>query len=56
MRMQDFIKENREEVDRIIKSTPGTPEDLPLNDAERRTWIENDEGLYMWARSEGVPV
>ena len=28
----------------------------PLNDAERRLWILNDEGLYNWARSEGVKV
>jgi len=28
----------------------------PLNDAERRQWVMNDEGLYMWARREGVRV
>jgi hypothetical protein len=26
------------------------------NDDERRQWIENDEGLYSWARREGVSV
>ena len=26
------------------------------NDKERETWIMNDEGLYRWAKSEGVPV
>lgn len=26
----------------------------PLNDEERRLWVLNDEGLYNWARSEGV--
>lgn len=26
------------------------------NDAERRLWILNDEGLYRWARSEGVRI
>lgn len=27
-----------------------------LNDSERRQWILNDEGLYNWARREGVRV
>ena len=26
------------------------------NDSERRQWILNDEGLYRWARSEGVKI
>lgn len=28
----------------------------PLNDKERRLWILNDEGLYRWARAEGVRI
>jgi len=31
-------------------------DDAALNDTERRDWIMNDEGLYNWARSEGVRV
>lgn len=27
-----------------------------LNDSERRQWILNDEGLYQWARSQGVKI
>lgn len=27
-----------------------------LDNAERRLWILNDEGLYRWARSEGVKI
>lgn len=27
-----------------------------LNDEERRLWILNDEGLYNWARAEGVRI
>lgn len=27
-----------------------------LNDSDRRGWILNDEGLYNWARSEGVRI
>ena len=53
MSMQEFIKENRAELDSCIHNVvPG----YRLNDAERRQWIMNDEGLYNWARSEGVRV
>ena len=36
----------------------GTIPDPPpqRNDGERAEWINNDEGLYQWARSEGVRV
>ena len=27
-----------------------------INNEERRQWILNDEGLYQWARSEGVRI
>ena len=51
--MQEFIHKNREELDRCIqRACPGAPK----NDNERRLWVLNDEGLYNWARSEGVPV
>ena len=53
--MRDFIKENREEIDRHIKKVLGRPE-AKLNDSDRADWIANDEGLYNWARSEGVKV
>ena len=53
MTLQTFIKENREDLDRIIQEiAPGAPK----NDNERRLWILNDEGIYNWARSEGVKV
>lgn len=53
MTMRDFIKENREELDRCIRRVVPN---LRINDEERRQWIMNDEGLYNWARSEGVHV
>ena len=67
MRMRDFVRENREEIDRAINSVlyrwdgdggRGTVPDPPpkRNDEERELWILNDEGLYLWARREGVPV
>ena len=51
--LKQFIKEHRDELDEVIR------ERLPnarLNDIERRKWILNDEGLYQWAREEGVRI
>lgn len=47
--LKQFIKEHRQEIDDIIQSPY-------KNDEERRLWILNDEGLYHWAKSEGVKV
>ena len=55
MTMRDFIRENREEIDRCVHSVPGM-EDYRMNDNDRRDWVANDEGHYHWARSEGVNV
>lgn len=55
MRMRDFIKKHRKEIDECIHSVPGM-EDYRLNDKEREEWIKNDEGLYLWAKEEGVPI
>jgi len=53
MTLKDFIKENREEIDAAIKRVC---DNVRLTDEERRLWILNDEGLYRWARSEGVRI
>jgi hypothetical protein len=53
--MRDFIKDNREELKRLIRDYLKQP-DFPLNTADLEQWIANDEGLYNWARSEGVSV
>lgn len=53
--MRDFIRENREALDAAIRRALKRP-DFKLNDEDRRQWILNDEGLYNWARSEGVNV
>jgi len=48
-----FIQDNRGHLDNYIQSkVPGAPR----NDEERRLWILNDEGLYNWAKSEGVRI
>ena len=55
MRMKEFIRANREDLDAIIRRAVGRPDYRP-NDAERRDWIMNNEPLYRWARSSGVRI
>lgn len=54
MSLQEFIKQNREQLDECIKRA--CPNARYFNDEERRSWIFNDEGLYNWAKSEGVRI
>ncbi len=54
MSLRDFIHANRTQLDECIRRA--CPNVGILNDDERRMWIVNDEGLYRWARSEGVRV
>lgn len=49
MTLRDFIKQNRAEIDAVIKACLGAS--ARLNDEERRQWVMNDESLYTWARS-----
>jgi len=51
--MRTFIRRNRKEIDAAIRSMCDNCG--RLNDEERTQWVLNDEGLYNWARSEGVP-
>lgn len=51
--LRQFIKENKEELDAAIRRVC---DNCRLNDTERRLWILNDEGLYRWARSEGINI
>ena len=54
MSMREFLKRNRKEIDEGIKQA--CPNIKPLNDREREMWVLNDEGLYNWARQEGVKI
>ena len=56
MKIKDFIRENRQGLDECIARAMGRDSNPYPNDAERREWIRNDEGLYQWARSEGVKI
>lgn len=51
--LKQFIKEHRGELDEVIKERMTNAK---LNDKERRKWILNNEGLYLWAREEGVKI
>ena len=55
MSIADFIEENREELVESIHNYCGINRSR-LDDEELELWIANDEGLYNWARSEGVEV
>ena len=51
--IQDFIAENRTALYTAIwKLVPN----LKLDDDDVEQWIANDEGLYDWARKEGVKI
>jgi hypothetical protein len=65
--MRSFIKKNRTDIDAAINGAlyrydgnggKGTIPNPPpkRNDNEREQWINNDEGLYNWARREGVRI
>jgi hypothetical protein len=56
MTLKQFIKEHRAAIDECIARALKLPKNPNPNDNERRLWILNDEGLYRWARSEGVRI
>ena len=56
MTMRDFIRQNRAELDRLIAAALHMSRNPRANDIERKDWIMNDEGLYQWAKSEGVSI
>jgi hypothetical protein len=53
MSIKQFIKNNRREIDEIVKLYYGV---YIRNDEERYTWLLDDEGLYRWAHREGVNI
>ena len=65
MGIREFIRRNRATLDHHINEAMSRPNNRgefidhtheSHNDEERRQWILNDEGLYNWARSEGVRI
>lgn len=53
MTLKKFIQENRAELDHRISYGK---KNFILRNEERRLWILNDEGLYNWAKSQGVKI
>jgi len=56
MSLYQFIKNNRNDLDLFIANKLKKDKNPRPNDEERRLWVLNDEGLYNWARSEGVKI
>lgn len=52
MTFNKFIKEYKEDIDRVIDSYGGKYK----NNNERRMVVLNDEGLYLLARRNGVRI
>jgi hypothetical protein len=52
--MRQFIRQNRNEIDQCIRNV--VPNIGGINDDEREMWINNDEGLYRWARRSGCRI
>lgn len=67
MTMRDFLQNNRPELNNAVNSAlyrhngrggiGEIPSVWPEHSLEElRQWVLNDEGLYNWARSEGVKI
>lgn len=67
MTMQQFIEENRSDLNHCINAAiyrydgnggrGQIPNPEPQHSIQEiKSWIQNDEGLYNWARSSGVRV
>ena len=54
MTLEQFIRKNRRQIDRVIKRT--WPKVKPLNDAERKVWILNERILLLWVEAQGVKI
>ncbi len=54
-RARDFVPRTAS-CDCPLSRTDHIHEGARLDDAERRQWILNDEGLYRWAKAEGVRI
>lgn len=53
MKLSEFVKQNKEEIDAVIKQIVPN---VKLTSAERQQWVMNHEGLYEWAKREKVRV
>jgi hypothetical protein len=56
MTIEDFVSENRKEIDKVIKSQSTGRRKIAIDDEERRVWVLNNEWLYNMAMDEGVVI
>ena len=49
MRLREYVRKNKEAIDRVIRSQVKNPE-FKIDNAEREEWVRQDEGLYLGAR------
>jgi hypothetical protein len=50
--LERFVKDHRGEiVQAVLRACSNPPE---LDDEELALWVMNDEGLYSWAKHEGM--
>ena len=56
MRMREFIKQHRKEIDKLIIEYLGEDGYKYRNDKERELLVLNTEYLYNYARTQGVPL
>lgn len=56
MTIEDFVSENRKEIDKVIRDQSTGRRKIAIDDEERRVWVLNNEGLYNMAMDEGVVI
>jgi hypothetical protein len=56
MTKRQFIKEHKTELCEAINRQLGNGLYNNVSNAEIEMWLLNDEGLYNWARGEGVRI
>lgn len=50
--LSQFIKDNRHELTAAIRNA--VPNIKGIDNKEIKMWVLNDEGLYNWAKQDGV--
>ncbi len=51
MTLDKFLRKHKGQIDRTIQQQGGRK---PITNLDRRLWVLNDEGLYLWARRLGA--
>ena len=54
MTLEQFIRKNRRQIDKVIRRF--WPKVKLLNDAERKVWVLNEVTLLHWVQVQGVKI